>query len=66
MGRAVTSMAGPQHGTRAGAEFGAFCGEGSLAEVRKRKSQVGAGRQLLGSLLTSEETGDALLGMQSS
>lgn len=46
--------------------FGAFCGEGRLAEVRKRKSQAGAGRQLLGSHLTSEEMGDALLGMQSS
>lgn len=45
VGRAMKSMAGPQHGTRAGAEFGAFCGEGRLAEVRKRKSQAGAGRQ---------------------
>lgn len=66
VGRAVKSMAGPQHGTRAGVEFGAFCEEGHLAEVRKRKSQAGAGGQLLGAHLTSEERGEALLGMQSS
>ena len=45
--------------------FGAFCGEGRLVEVRKRTSQAGAGRQLLGSHLTSEDggrpTGDAEL-----
>ena len=55
-------MAGPQHGTRAGAEFGAFCGEGHLAEVRKRKSQAWAGGQLLGPHLTSEERGGSPTG----
>lgn len=65
-GRSCEIRGRPTAWDQSGSRVWSLCGEGSLAEVRKRKSQAGAGRQLLGPHLTSEERGQALLGVRSS